>query len=116
MSLGTGSLSEARGAWAEEVRKFDRRLGSARACVVEPNHPLTEPVIAEAIDEAVRVWFSDRREQAAKRDFGREDNDIVARLTEDAAYEGLLRSALTPGPGPKRRERETEWIAEHLIK
>lgn len=115
VSFGTGSLSEARGRWAEELRKFDRRLANARARVADPSADRSETLTAEAIDEAVRAWFSERREQAAARDFSRDDPDVGARLTADAAYESLLRSSLTPGPGPKRRERETEWIAEHLI-
>ena len=115
VSFGTGNLSEARGGWAEEIRRFDKRLATARARVADPSGGRSEPITSEAIDEAVRGWFSDQREQAAARDFNRDDPDMDVRLKTDAAYEALLRSSLTPGPGPKRRERETEWIAEHLI-
>lgn len=115
VSLGTGNVSEARGAWDEEITKFDKRLATARARVTDLSVELPEPPAPEAIDEAIRLWFSNHRDQAAARDFNRHDPDIEVRLGGNAGYEALLLSSLTPGPGPKRRERQTVWTAEHLI-
>lgn len=93
VSLGTGSISEARHVLARELEKFDRLLAEATgtrspAAVLDPVK--REPTAEEA-EEGVHLWFAERVGRLVKEVDTITDEGRAANLMQD--YDALSADA-----------------------
>lgn len=91
VSLGTGSLAEARHRLAQHLRAFDQMLALATRRpdpTMAPNDDLS--ITPQMIDMAVRGWFEERLRREAERDFNRGSPDLEAASNDRARYEKQL--------------------------
>lgn len=116
VSLGTSSIAEARHKLTTQLRIFDQTYARATkrpdpTISTTPEAPLSR----SEIEVGVQKWVSERLDDLAAKDFGRDNQDIAAQLAGHKQYETLLLLGLRPSPSKLDRQFQTEWIADHLI-
>lgn len=115
VSLGSGSISEARHLLARELEKFDRLLAEAtgtRSPAVVLDTIKREPTAEEA-EEGVRLWFAERVGRMVDEVNTITDVDRAVDLMRD--YDALLGDAAAGMRIGSESAMMTDWIVEALI-
>ncbi|MFN3675618.1 MAG: DUF6538 domain-containing protein [Sphingomonas pseudosanguinis] len=115
VSLGTGSISEARHLLARELEKFDRLLADATgtrspAAILDP---IKRKPTAEEAEEGVRMWFAERVGRLVDEVNTITDEGRAVDLMRD--YDALSGDAAAGMRIGSESAMMTDWIVEALI-
>lgn len=115
VSLGTGSIAEARHLLHRELERFDRLLAEATgtrspAVVLDP---IKREPSAEEVEEGVRLWFAERVGRVVDEVHTIPDEGRAVDLMRD--YEALSADAAAGMRIGSESAMMTDWIVEALI-